>query len=99
MALMYMMRTNLGGYEVTAIIDTSALMYTAGMPGEPEVTREVKIFEARNKLAAIIDKARYFGGVTYLTNRGKPVAAIVPVEVAERYEAEQAAASKRTDAG
>lgn len=89
-ALMYMMDTRLRGCEVTAIIDTSAVMYTAGMAEAPELDTELAVFEARNKLGKIIEKARYFDGVTYLTNRGTRVAAVVPVEVAERYEAERA---------
>lgn len=75
---------------MTALIDQSAVMYTATMAGPPDVPEEMKIFDARNKLAALIDKARYFGGVTYLTNRGKRVAAVVSVEDAEWIQAEHA---------
>jgi len=70
---------------VTALMDTSAPMYNAAMSTEPEVPEEVKIAEARNQLAGIIEKARYFDGVTFLTNRGKRVAAIVPVEAGEQW--------------
>lgn len=65
---------------MTAVIDD---LYTPAMPGPPDVPPQMKIFEARNNLAAVIDKSRYFGGVTYLMNRGKRVAAIAPVELAE----------------
>lgn len=74
---------------MTAMIDTSAVMYTAGM-AEPKLEKDLPIFKARNKLAEVIARSRYFNGVTYLTNRGQRVAAVVPVEVAERYEAELA---------
>ena len=79
---------------MTAMTDESVVLYTSRMPGPPDVPEEMKIFEARNKLASVIDKARYFGRVTYLTNRGKRVAAIVPVEVAERYQAERSKAGE-----
>jgi len=74
-----------------AITGTSAVLYTADMTDEPDLEKDLPIFRARNKLAAIIERARYFGGVTYLMNHGRRVAAVVPVEVAERYEAELAA--------
>jgi antitoxin (DNA-binding transcriptional repressor) of toxin-antitoxin stability system len=68
---------------MTVISDESAVMYTADMAGPPDVPEEMKIFEVRNKFAAVIDKSRYFGGVTFLMNRGKRVAAIVPTEVGD----------------
>ena len=64
-------------------------MYTSLMAEAPDVETDLPIYEARNKLGKVIEKARYFDGVTYLTNRGTRVAAVVPVEVAERYEAER----------
>lgn len=78
---------------MTAIMDTSAVMYTAGMADEPDLDKELPIFRARNLFGKIIERSRYFGGVTYLLNRGERVAAVVPVEVAERWEAEQARTS------
>lgn len=75
---------------MTVVSVENAVMYTAGMPGPPDVPNEMKIFEARNQLAAVIDKSRYFGGVTFLMNRGKRVAAVVSVEDAERILAERA---------
>lgn len=71
---------------MTVVIDNSVVLYTPRMPGPPDVPTEMKIFEARNQLAAVIDKSRYFGGVTFLMNRGKRVSAIVPVEVGELVE-------------
>lgn len=71
---------------MTVLMVESGVMYTSGMAGPPDVPPEMKIFEARNKLAAVIDKSRYFGGVTFLMNRGKRVAAVVPVEVGELVE-------------
>ncbi len=82
---------------MTVLIDKSAVMYTAGMAGPPDVPEDMKIFDARNQLAAVIDKARYFNGVTFLTNRGKRVAAIVSVEEAERILAEREAKSSNDE--
>jgi len=89
---MYMSGIKVREIDVTAMIDidNSATMYNPAMSEAPDVPEELAIFKARNQLGDIIEKARYFDGVTYLTNRGKRVAAIVPVEVAERYEAERA---------
>ena len=81
---------------MTAVIDSAARMYTSDMSTEPEVPEELPIFKARNQMAEIIEKSRYFGGVTFLTNRGRRAAAVVPVEVAERYLAEQRRASSET---
>lgn len=69
--------------DVTALMDETGVMYTSGM-ADNEIPEDVKVVEARNQLAAIIEKARYYDGVTFLTNRGKRVAAVVPVEDAER---------------
>lgn len=71
---------------MTVVIDDRDVMYAARMPGPPDVPPEMKIFEARNNFAAVIDKARYFGGVTFLMNRGKRVAAVTSVEVGELVE-------------
>ena len=73
-----------------AICAPSALTYTADMTDNPaDLDPELPINKARNQMAAVIAKSRYMNGVTYLLNHGKRVAAVVPVEVAERYEAEQ----------
>ena len=71
---------------MTVVMEMRDVMYTSAMAGPPDVPTEMKIFEARNAFAAVIDKARYFGGVTFLMNRGKRVAAVVPVEVGELVE-------------
>lgn len=68
------------------VVTAEIAMYTSGMPEPPEVPDEIAINEARNKLGPIIEKSRYFGGVTFLMNRGKRVAAIVPVEIGELIE-------------
>lgn len=78
---------------MTALMDLesmSSAMYTSGVADAPDLEKNIPINEARNLFGKIVERSRYFDGVTYLTNRGKRVAAIVPVEVAERYEAEQA---------
>lgn len=87
---MYINATSVREIDVTVLIDSAAVMYNPDMT-EPQLDKDLPIFRARNQLAEVIEKARYFEGVTYLTNRGKRVAAVVPVEVAERYEAERAA--------
>ena len=68
-------------------------MYNPAMSTEPEVPDEVSIAKVRNQLAEVIEKARYFDGVTFLTNRGRRVAAIVPVEAGEQW---VASAEQRT---
>jgi prevent-host-death family protein len=78
----------------TAIYAPNALKYTADMTDNPaDLESDLPINKARNQLAAVIAKSRYMAGVTYLTNHGNRVAAVVPVEVAERYEAERAASA------
>ena len=84
---MYTMNTR--EVDVTALMEESDLMYTSGMADAPDLPKDLPINEARNQLGKVLERARYFDGVTYLLNRGKRVAAIVPVEVAERWEAEQ----------
>jgi prevent-host-death family protein len=79
----------------TAIYAPNALKYTADMTDNPaDLESDLPINKARNQLAGVIAKARYIGGVTYLTNHGKRVAAVVPVEVAEAYEAQRRASSE-----
>ena len=46
---------------------------------------ELPATEARNRLARLID-AVADGGIVYLTRRGKRIAAMVPADVAERFE-------------
>lgn len=87
---MYMSGIKMREIDVTVLMDTSASMYNPAMSEVPDVPEDLAINKARNQLAEIIEKARYYDGVTFLTNRGKRVAAIVPVEVGERYLAENA---------
>lgn len=72
------------------VVTAEIAQYTSAMPDEPDVPPEIAVNELRNKLGPIIEKARYFDGVTYILNRGKRVAAVVPVEAAEQYEAKRA---------
>ncbi len=66
-----------------AIAAICAPMYTSRVPEPPEIEPAYSIKEVRNKLGPVIEVARYFDGVTYMTNRGVRVAAVVPVELAE----------------
>jgi prevent-host-death family protein len=62
---------------------TSAMTYTSGMADAPDIPDEMRIVDARNQFGAVVEKSRYFGGVTYLSYRGKRVAAIVSAEMAD----------------
>lgn len=57
-------------------------MYTAPMESE-----EKSVAEVRSQLAEVINEASVRGRITYITNRSRRVAAIVPVPVAEAHEA------------
>jgi prevent-host-death family protein len=46
----------------------------------------VGITDARDRLADIVNEAAYTGSVTYITRRGRRLAAIVPAADAERLE-------------
>ena len=57
-----------------------------------ESTQDLPITDARDRLANVVNEAAYAGHVTYLTRRGRRVAAVVPAEVveaAERWEDER----------
>jgi prevent-host-death family protein len=57
-----------------------------------ENAHELPITDARGRLAEVVNEAAYAGHVTYLTRRGRRLAAIMPVEAAEaaeRWEDEQ----------
>lgn len=57
-----------------------------------EKPRDLPITDARDRLADVVNEAAYTGQVTYLTRRGRRLAAIVSVqaaEAAERWEDEQ----------
>lgn len=47
---------------------------------------ELGITDARDRLAEIVNEAAYTGSVTYITRRGRRLAAIVPAVDAERLE-------------
>jgi prevent-host-death family protein len=68
-----------------------ASMYTSGMTDAPALEPNIPVHKARDVLGKVIEKSRYFGGITYLTNRGTRVAAVVPVDLAEWFEANAAA--------
>lgn len=53
---------------------------------EDNKPREVGLREARAELADLVTAAAVRGTITYLTNRGRRVAAVVPVPVAEAAE-------------
>lgn len=63
--------------------------YIDGMTGQSEAdaggVREVAATEARNRMAELIDSVAD-GEFIYLTRRGKRVAALMPADIAERYE-------------
>lgn len=50
----------------------------------------VGIRELKAHLSDLVGRVMYRGEVIWVTKNGKRVAALVPVEVAERYEAERA---------
>lgn len=50
---------------------------------------EMSTADARAKLADVINSAAAHGRITYLTSRGRRIAAVVPLPVAERAEAER----------
>lgn len=57
-----------------------------------ENARELPITDARHQLADVVNDAAYGGQITYLTRRGRRMAAVVSVEAAEaaeRWEDEQ----------
>ncbi len=48
---------------------------------------EIPVTEARDHLADVVNRVAYSGESTYLTRRGRRLAAIVPAEVLEAIEA------------
>lgn len=84
---MYMNRARDRETDVTALIDMESAMYTSGMAEAPDVEKDLAIYKARNQLSDVIEKARYFDGVTYLLFRGKRVAVVAPAELGEIAEA------------
>ena len=60
---------------------------TAAMPPPaPDDDHDLGITEARDRLADIVNKAVYTGSVTYISRRGRRLAAIVSADDAERLE-------------
>ena len=62
------------------------LCMTAAQPHEPYGDVEITVTDARSKLPELIDTQIRDGGVVYLTRYGRRVGAVVPAEVAERFE-------------
>jgi len=59
-----------------------------------EQTREMSTREVRASLADVVNQAATRGQITYITSRGRRIAAVVPIAVAEA--AERAAIDKRS---
>lgn len=49
----------------------------------------MSVAEARSKFADVLNDAAVRGHITYITNRGRRIAAVVPVPVAEAAEPAQ----------
>lgn len=62
------------------------LHMTAPQPRGPDDAIEVTVTDARGRLPELIDTQVRDGGVVYLTRYGRRVGAVVPAEVAERFE-------------
>jgi len=54
-----------------------------------EIPTEPGIGELKARLSEYVNRVLYRGDVVWITKNKRRVAALVPVEVAERYEAEQ----------
>jgi len=54
-------------------------------------TNEMKLADVRIRLADVVHAATVRGQITYLTNRGRRVAAIVPLAIAEQHDDAQPA--------
>jgi prevent-host-death family protein len=62
------------------------------MTEKPSADRSVR--ELRAGLADVLNEAAVHGTITYITSRGRRIAAVVPVPVAEAAEQERAAGSQ-----
>lgn len=51
-----------------------------------EANVELSVREIRTQLADVLNEAAIRGQITYITNRGRRIAAVVPVSVAEAEE-------------
>lgn len=56
------------------------------MTGRQEELADLSVAEARTQFADVLHDASVRGKITYITNRGRRVAAVVPVPVAEAAE-------------
>lgn len=65
--------------------------YSVTMTEQP--TGDPGIAELKTRLSDYVNRVIYRRDVVYVTKNGKRVAALVPVDVAERYEAETSAES------
>lgn len=52
-----------------------------------EQTNEISVRELRAQAADVLNSASARGKITYITNRGRRIAAVVPLDVAEEAEA------------
>ncbi|WP_113700055.1 type II toxin-antitoxin system prevent-host-death family antitoxin [Nonomuraea lactucae] len=52
-------------------------------------TEEMSVADARKQFADILNHAAVRGRITYITNRGRRIAAVVPVPIAEAAEPAQ----------
>lgn len=65
--------------------------YAVTMTDQPEAGPGIA--EVKSRLSDYVNRVLYRNEVVYVTKHGKRVAALVPVEVAERYEAERSVES------
>lgn len=49
----------------------------------PDMGEERSVREVRESLADVLNDAAVRGTITYVTNRGRRIAAIVPIQIAE----------------
>lgn len=68
---------------VMTLMYMKALEYDADMTA-PKTQHEQPINQARNKLAEIIERARFYDEPTLLLNRGKPASVVVGIDFYER---------------
>jgi prevent-host-death family protein len=70
----------------TITVNMYCLYMTAAQWDEQSHHVEITVTDARAKLPELLDTAIHDGTVVYLTRYGRRVGAVVPAEVAERYE-------------
>lgn len=78
----------------TAFVDNRAMLTIEYAVTMTERT-EAGIAELKAQLSDFVNRVIYRREVVYVTKNSRRVAALVPIEIAERYEAEQAAARER----